>query len=245
MKVTRFLAPLLLLAVTASTSFAAAGTIHLSWNPCAVSPVNMTESGGTAIDAWATLTNQSDISQSYEIKIVAGSPGGPIADAWRFDPTGCEGSAFFFIATLPPAALSKTCPALQGTVPNFQVKDYAFDATNGKCQIVLANLYPNNGLGSGLADPTKQYFLAQYHFDFTFGVPGPSDPVAGTCGGVLAPVCLAIYQTDFVNTATEAVDWVRGQDFLTVNDPNNSSHCPGATPTVSKTWGQLKSQYRN
>jgi hypothetical protein len=243
MKVTRFFAPLLLLAVTASASFA--GTINLSWNPCAPSPIDHANPGGGALDFYAMLTNQSVISQSNEVKIVGGTPGAAMPDAWRFDPTGCEGDPFWTIVYSPPSALAKTCPAIQGAVANIQIKAFQFDATNGKIQIVSANLYPNNTLGNPASgDPSKQYFLGDFHLDFTFGVPGPSDPVAGTCGGVLAPVCLAIYQTDFIDTSGNQVDYVRGQDYLTVNDPNNGSHCPGATPAVSKTWGQLKNQYR-
>lgn len=243
MKVTRVLGSLLLLGMTATASFA--GTVDLNWTPCAPSGFNTNTAGGGPIHAYASLTNQSVVSQSYEIKIRGGSPGGPIADAWRFDPTGCEGTPFWGISVLPPAAVSKTCPALMGNVPNIQVKDYSYITTTGQVQIILANLYPNNGLGNpNSGNPATKYFMADYLFDLTFAVAGPSDPVAGTCGGVLNPVCLAIYQTDFIDLTGAQVDYTVGQGFLTVNDANNLSHCPGSVPTVPKTWGQVKGQYR-
>jgi hypothetical protein len=209
------------------------------------SPVNTALAPGAVLDLYAMLTNSTEVSQSYEIKLHAGTPGGPLVDAWRFDTNGCEGQTLWSFSVTPPAPLSKTCPSMQGSLPNIQVKDYQYDTTTGKSNLILANLYPNNGLGNPAdADPSKQYFLADFHFDFTFGVTGPGNP-PNTCGGIEQPVCWAIYQTDFINTAGDQVDWVQAQNFLTVNDPNNSSHCPGAVPAVPATWGQIKGAYHN
>jgi len=243
MKVTRFLASLLLLGVTASTSFAQ-GAVSLTWDGC-VGPINKAVPGGLPVNAFVSVLGHSQTAQSYEVKTRGGSAG-VIADAWRFDPTGCEGSSFFTLNHLAPASVVKTCPSFQGTIQSIQVKDYSFDATTGKVQIVLANLYPNNGLGNpGAVNPAQRYFLANYNFDLSFAVPGPSDPVAGTCGGVGIPVCFALYQADWLDLSGGQNDWSIASDFITSNDPNNSSRCPGAVPSVPKTWGFVKGQYHN
>jgi hypothetical protein len=174
------------------------------------------------------------------------APGGPIRDAWRFDPTGCEGSSFFTLNHLAPASVSKTCPSFQGTIQSLQIKDYSFDGTTGKVRITLANAYPNNGLGNPSAtNPGIRYFLANYHFDLSFATPGPTPPDNSTCGGVEVPTCWGLSSASWLDNNGVETQWAIAAGFITTNDPNNTQGCPGAVPAAPRTWGSVKSQYRN
>lgn len=242
MKLNRIFAAFAILAATATASFAT--TIDVTWTSC-TGATNINTTGGGALDAYVSCIGQNQAAQSYEVWAYGGAPGGT-PDAWRFDPSGCEGSAFFTLNHLATAAVIKTCPSFQDpTLASLQIKDYAYDGTTGKVRIVLANAYPNNGAGNPLAtDPTKRYFLANWHFDMTFAVVGPSDPNAGTCGGVGVPFCWALTRTNWLDTANNEVPFVHGKDYVTVNDVNNAQNCPAPVPAQPRTWGSIKGQYR-
>ena len=241
MKLNRIFASMLILAATATASFAD-GVVTMNWNSC-TGPVDISAAGGTVLNAYVSVLGQSQTSQSYQCVAIGGQPGGAMRDAWRFDPAGCD-NGFFTLNHLAPSAVSKTCPSIQGSNASLQIKDYSFDPTTGKCKIVLANAYPNNGLGNPAAtNPAVHYFLANYSFDMTFAVPGAGSPPA-TCGGIEVPACWALTSASWLDTNNNEIFWTHGSDFLTVNDPNNAQHCPGSVPAQSTTWGKVKGQYR-
>lgn len=233
---------MLILAATATASFAD-GVVTMNWTSC-VGPVNIASAPGGVLDAYVSVLGQSQTSQSYQCVAIGGAPGGAMRDAWRFDPAGCNVGQFTLNHTAP-AAVTKTCPSIQGTLASLQIKDYSFDPTTGKCKIVLANAYPNGGLGNPAStDPTKHYFLANYHFDMVFGSNGPTPADLSTCGGLEVPVCWALTSASWLDVNNNEISWTHGSDFLTVNDPNNGQHCPGSVPAQSTTWGKVKGQYR-
>jgi len=235
---------LLLLVVTAGAA-RADGIISMSWNAC-TGPINVNPTGGGVLDAYVSVLGQSQTAQSYQVWAYGRTPLATLPDAWRFDAGGCEGPGLFTLSHLAPAAVAKTCPSFQGTLPSLQIKDYAFDPATNRVRIVLANAYPNNGLGNPAAtNPAQRYFLANDHFDLTFAVAGPSDPAAGTCGGLSAPMCLWMTTTSWLDTNGTKFPWTHGIDFLTVNDPGNGQACPfGFDPARPRTWGSIKGQYR-
>jgi hypothetical protein len=236
MKVTRFLVSILLLGV-ASNAFAA-GAVSLNWDSC-VGPIDKAVPAGT-MQLFESVLGQSLPHQAYQVQVTLGSPGG-IRDAWRFDPAGCQGSSFITINHLAPASVVKVCPTFQGTAQSVQVKDYSYDALTGKAKLSLYNAYPP--ANNVQINPAQRYFLGQIIFDHTFSVAGPTDPGAN-CGGVEAPVCLHITSASWLDPAGAEFPWGIAQEFVTANDPANTSHCPGATPATSTTWGNLKNQYR-
>ena len=256
MKVTRFLAAIMLLGATASVSFAQ-GVVNFAWDGC-TGPIDKTigaglQSGPEFKGIWISVINQVDSHKAYDVRFFMGQPGG-IKDAWRFDASGCQGSGGLVIDHLSPA---KTCPSfMQTSNPSLQIKDYSYDSGTGKTRGVLANSYPN-GVGAGATvtptspattvNPATRYFLARFNFDQEYASVGPSQPGL-TCGGIESPACAHIV----VGVGATWLDlngvehaWGAAQEYVTANDPTNSFHCPGATPTTPKTWGSLKSQYRN
>jgi hypothetical protein len=240
MKVTRFLLSALFLGAMA-TAASAQGVASLGWDGC-TGPINKAVAAGTIADLNATVINHSTPHKAYQVFISLGSgAAGPLRDAWRFDAAGCQGSSLITINHLSPALLSKTCPSFQGTLPSLQIKDYSYDPLTGKARGVLANTYPDGN--SVQINPLQRYFLAQFKFDHTFSTVGPSDP-GQTCGGVEVPVCAHFTSASWLNFDGIETEWTRGQEFVTANDPNNVTRCPGATPAENKTWGSLKAQYK-
>jgi len=242
MKLNRIFASMLILAATATASFAD-GVVSLNWDSC-VGPVNKAVAGGAPVDAYVSVIGQTQTAQSYQCVTWGAQPGGPMRDAWRFDPTGCD-AGFFTLNHLAPAAVTKTCPSFQGAQQSLQIKDYSYDSTTGKVKIVLANAYPNGGAGNPAATVAgTHYFLANYHFDLSFAVAGPGDP-PNTCGGVDVPACFALTSATWLDLSGNEIAWTPGQNFITANDPTNAQHCPGIVPAQTRTWGSLKSQYRD
>jgi hypothetical protein len=241
---------MLLLTVTASRSVAENG-VSLSWDNCA-GPFNKSITGGATADVYISVLGQSQVSQAYEVVTFLSPATVAFPDAWRFDPTGCEGSTRIALNHLAPAAVAGSCPSFQGAFQSVQIKDYEFDTVSNKVRIVLADAYPNmdpatgvNHGNPGAVNPAQRYFLADYHFDFTSANAGPSPVDLSTCGGVEAPMCFMLTMATWVDLNGEEIPWAWNSGYLTANDPQDRSHCPSVVPVVAKTWGSLKSQYRN
>jgi len=235
MKVTRFLLSVLLLGVTATVS-SAQGVVNLSWQTC-TGPVDRAQVQAPGNKVIASVLGQSSPHQAYQVNIVAGSPGG-LRDAWRFDAGGCNDG---FLTMTHADASVKSCPGFQGG-EGLQIKKWTYDPLTGKTLGLIANAYAQTPALSPV--PTTRYFLAEWNFDHTFSVVGPGDP-GNTCGGLEVGVCLAIQDAKWLDMSGGEVPWTVGQSYVTANDAANASHCPGPVPVQSKTWGSLKSQYRN
>jgi len=246
MKVTRFLVTLLFLGA-ASTSAFAQGAVSLNWDTC-TGPINKSVTAAMVpspvIDI--SVLGQSLVHQAYQVQISVGG-NGPLRDAWRFDPAGCQSTPYY---TIDHLSLAKACPSFQGTLASVQVKDFSYDALSGKARISLYNAYPNNNPATGAPQgnpaaitSTQRYFLGSVTFNMLYGVAGPTDPGL-TCGGLEVGTCFHLTNQVWLDLAGNEVPWAVASEFVTSNDPNNLSHCPGATPTQSTTWGSLKNQYR-
>jgi hypothetical protein len=142
---------------------------------------------------------------------------------------------------LPPAAISKACPAFQGTLQSLQIKDYSYDPVTGKARGVISDAYP---AGQTTINSAQRYFLAGFRFDHTFSTTGNSDP-GNTCGGLEFGTCIHLTRANYASTDLVQFAWNIGQEYITANDAANSSNCPAATPAAHTTWGSLKNTYRN
>jgi hypothetical protein len=242
MKVTRFLVALSAVAAFA-TSASAQGVASLNWDTCA-GPIAKAIAPGTVASLYASVTNHSAPHNAYQVFVALGSgSAGPIADAWRFDAAGCQGSSFITIDHIAPAAVIKVCPSFQPPVQSLPVKDYSFDPISGKARAVCSNAYPAGDLDG--TNPATRYFLARFLFDHTFSVVGPTTPGAD-CGGLEKPVCAHFTSASWLNIGGSVeTEWAKNSEFVTANDPNNDTRCPGATPAQPTTWGSIKAQYKH
>jgi len=237
----------IVVALFAPAMAAADPHVDLAWDSC-VGPLSKSVGPGSVADLFVSVLGQTQAAQSYEIAIKIGTTIA-LPDAWRFDPTGCQGSDGFTINHLAPASVAATCPSFQGTVSSIQIRQYNYDASAGWALALLADLYPNGGVGNPAAiDPAQRYFLADFRFNQQYGVAGvPAD--FPYCGGLEQPICLTLNRQTWVDTAANPVEhaWAVSGPSVVANDPNDLSRCPGFVPVAARpaTWGAIKSQYRN
>ena len=90
--------------------------------------------------------------------------------------------------------------------------------------------------------PTTRYLLEEAGFDLTSAVVGASDPGV-TCGGFEQPMCFKLSHAGWLDTNGLEVPFERSSPTLSVSF-NGASACP-SVPVQAKTWGAIKSQYRN
>ena len=238
----------------ATLGHAANGVVDLTWGVTCTPIVQDITPTATPTSMIASELGNDQTHNAYQVRVLIGSASLTIPDAWRFDADGCQGTAFLSINHLPPATAVKTCPAFQGTNTSFQLKDYAFVNPGGIYATSIVRSYLANTYPAGMtAIGTTRYFLAQWIFDHTFSVAGATTPGVD-CGGFSTPMCVALLSgTRSAQTEGGTSSYLRMSDGVEIPfdpGPNNwlSTHglagCP-AVPTVNKTWGQIKSQYRN
>ena len=235
MKVARIFASLLLLAATASIS-SAAGVVSINWNTC-TGPTDKTPVAAVPGQKMIiSVVGHDQPHKAYDVRVVLGQPGG-LKDAWRFDDAGCEGSTLWALNVID----AKACAAFMQTATGLQIKKYTYDPLSQKATGLLANAYSDVPTSNG----ATRYLLAEFVFDLSFAVAGAGDP-PNTCGGLDAPLCAALTNTSWLTLDGQEIQWDKsGTPYVTANDANNLQHCPGAVPAMPKTWGSLKSQYRN
>lgn len=235
MRTIRLAIAFLLLATTASLSFAA-GAVSMNWDTC-TGPIVKSVPPGSVAALYVSVLGQEQLHKAYDVRVMVLQAGG-LRDAWRFDAPGCQGSSLIAIDS-QPVVPSKTCPIfMQTSAPSLQIKDYSYDALTGRARGVLANSYP---IGVTAVNPATRYFLARFNFDHTFSTLGASDP-GNTCGGLEIPMCAFFGQASWLTLDGIEIQWAMSQEFVLANDPN-SLGC--FTPAKSTTWGSIKSQYRN
>jgi hypothetical protein len=239
-RVSSSLALLLVLAAAAAAPgpATAVGTVDLSWNACnpvAPGPVTL----------FASVVGQDQAHKSYQVRLYIDAYPLAFPDAWRFDAAGCQGSSFIEIRHLPPAAVAKACPAMQGAVPGLQVKDYSYNALTGQAYCLLANSYPAGVLSP---NPATRYFLMAVVLDHTYSVTGAGTPGV-TCGGFEKDVTI-----DF---DSGCIGRFCGPDLPRWLDMDGNEHefavgqgsltfCGSCEPVPASatTWGSIKGQYR-
>jgi len=148
---------------------------------------------------------------------------------------------------MPPAAISKTCPAFQGVgTQSLQIRDFYFDAVSGRVRIVLASSYPH---GITTSDPNVRCFLGRVEFDHTYSVVGPGVP-AETCGGFETDMRLSFLSecNDPRFCSGTDVRWLDldgiEHEWEIENPTLTFCGSCGPTPALPTSWGQIKGQYR-
>ena len=246
MKVTRFLVTLLFLGA-ASTSAFAQGAVSLNWDTC-TGPINKSVTAAMVpspvIDI--SVLGQSLVHQAYQVQISVGG-NGPLRDAWRFDPAGCQSTPYY---TIDHLSLAKACPSFQGTLASVQVKDVGHvppldpgHYSTNYMRVTLYNTYPP-GILTGV-NPLTRYFLMAVNFNHASSVVGPGS--AGlTCGNFENPICFKMIRNYYLDPGGLEHPFGRNVSagaplFVTFN---GGGACT-AVPAKAATWGAIKSQYRN
>jgi hypothetical protein len=230
---------------SAGASQAAVGTVDLSWDGCTPVIADRTSTPPTADNKYTVFASETGNDQQtsgYQINFIYGSATAGVPDAWDFSPDGCQGSPLATLAWLPPAALSKSCPAFQQTAASLQITSVnesppADPYAVSLMRVVLANAYPTGVT----ANPALRYFLMSAAFDHTFSVVGPGSAGA-TCGFFETAMCFKLSKAAYIELSTGfEVPFNRGNSVLTFN---GTTAC-GGVPAKPTTWGKIKGQYRN
>lgn len=236
----------LLLAAIAPVAHAANGVVDLTWGTVCtpiVSAISNPAAGPVSVIASVAGSDQTH--GAYQVRFQLGDMNNTVPDAWRFDASGCPGSSLLQMNNTPPPALAKACPAFQGMNP-ITIKDYNFfpEFTGRPMTLmrgVIAVAYPFGAT----ALPGQRYFLAQFVFDHSLSVVGPTTP--GTdCGGFETPVVIQALFDDPKVVGAQSTSYIRFSDNVEyLFDPGNTTLTwNGAVPTANSTWGQVKAAYR-
>lgn len=220
---------------------AASGTIAMTWDTC-TGPLDKTVSADP-VTINISVLGTDILHKAYDVRLIYGDANQNVPDAWRFDAVGCQTSSAVTINHLPPAALSKSCPAfMQTSAPSLQIKDVSLSANidgyaSTLMRMVMANSYPN---GVATVNPATRYFLAGLQMSTAFSVNGPGDP-PNTCGGFEIPICFKLSRGSLLDLNGIETQFDRPGAVMSVTW-QGASACSGV-PAKPATWGQIKNQY--
>lgn len=222
------LALALLLLVAPATS-GAASSIRYGWDDCSNTVVNKDWSGPGVYSQVMTLTGMDEPFNGFSVVIVNTA-------GWSYGWGWCSLATWCPVETGDDhGCVSRRAEATAGvagcdSIPGLTItrSDFTGGVTSPRGYILIEGSVP----APVRLDPGRRYglFTAAYHLD------GPgTNPPAPPCSDVLEPRCFHVVWHGFGLIENEFVSW---------NDPANSSNCPFATPVRDMTWGRLKSHYR-
>jgi hypothetical protein len=249
--------------IAASVSTGHAAGINLGWDDCGglgSTPFNKfgtptfscntnASTAGLTSSIVGSYVLASDISNFVTLEAVLdmkasfGAYGGELAPWWDFGnypavaTPGCRnGELLFSFRNAATSCLDWPGPApVQGNM----IFERGFGAPN-RARIKLIGAYT-----SGTPQPV---LAGDEMVAFTLTINNAKTAGTGSCAGCTTPMCLVLVmlvvgQSPAANPPL-SLDTPDVVDFVTWNDASNTSHCPGAVPTVRSTWGQVKSLYR-
>jgi len=223
----------------AGVSQAAIGTVDMTWDGC-TGPVDKTTTVAQQWGLFITEIGHDEVQKAYDVRIIYGNATQTVPDAWRFDADGCEGGTVIF-----QDVTSKLCPPFsQNAAGALQIKKVEFSAifepyATTLMKVLLANAYANSPVTPVAG---TRYLLERIGFDLTAAVPGAGSPPV-SCGGYEQPMCFKLSYATWLDVNGAEIPFNRSSPTLSVSF-NGPSACP-AVPVQPKTWGAIKSQYRN
>lgn len=238
-------AALALSATVASAQTLPGGSIHLAWDDCYFA------GGGGGIDKTFACNSNAGAARNIFASVVPPtgltqyvghiavfdlqSATSPLPLWWQFQAGGCRLATSL---TAAPAAGVTSCLDLTDN-PQFGGIDYAA-AGSGPNRARLRTAY---AMDAGLAGPvadTDELTVLQ------ISINNNRTTGAGSCAGCNVPVCLVFNSLllDQVDTNLPRGLVSSGEQQFVTWQGSVGVACPAATPTQSKTWGQVKSLYR-
>lgn len=231
---TTTLASLAALVILAGSASAQTGSLRLSWSNCdpIIQDLSFTGPGQVATLVGSAIGTASP-HKAFRARILIQSG---LPDAWRFDADGCNSGQVGLVTS----ALNKGCPAFQGTNP-LAIFNYGYEVDGaGTATFDAINAYDL----VAAPDPAVRTTVFQAKFDHIFSDFGPHDPLVA-CGRAELPICFALVYTEFLNPDLTVIPFdAIESDYVTWQDPANSTNCPGATQNETTTWGRVKGLYR-
>ena len=235
----------------AGRSEAASGTVSMNWDTC-TGPIDRASAGAGTYPLLVSTLGIDFLHKAYDVKIIYGNASQTVPDAWRFDAAGCQTtSQVSFVMTWgkAPPAYAAGCgdKMMQTSSPSLPITDATLNGgtstaglyNDNLMRLVAANSYPN---GVATINAATRYLMVAVVFDHAFSVDGASDPGL-TCGGLIEPICFKLQNAGVldINGIESQMDRPGG----VVSASFNGASACSAVPASAKTWGQIKSQYRN
>ena len=235
-------AALALSATVASAQNLPGGSIHMGWDDCyfggAGGGSDMTfacnTNAGAAFNAYASVIPPAGLTQFVGSAGVFDIQGASAALPLWWQIGGCRASSSL---TAAPAAGVTSCLDLTDN-PQFGGLDYNF--TNSPNRARLRTAY---AMDAGLAGPVS---VDEYTV-LVLTINRQRTTGTGSCAGCATPVCIVFNSLllDQVDPLLPKGNVTSGeQQWVTWQGLSSQVPCPAATPTQSKTWGQVKSLYR-
>ena len=230
----------------AGTGYAANGVVDMSWDNCSPIVQDKTTTTAGVYSIYVSELGNDTFHRGHQVRVIYADQTASVPDAWRFDPVGCQGTAFVTLDHTAPAAVVKTCPSFSQTAGAVAVKNVDFTDVNDPYALTTMRVVVASGYSDGAtAIPTTRYFLASFKFDHTFSVVGATTP-GSTCGGFEGSVCFKLTTATYADAALVETSFDRAVApgaplFVTFNGP---AGC-GGVPAKPTTWGSIKGQYRH
>jgi len=232
-----------LLALTASMSFA--GGVNLSWSSCGANGVASVTKACTNNSAVGTLyctaTPPVDMNQANgQVSVVDVQTTQATLDPWwRMDSAGCTGRTTAVSCNMDFTAAPD----------NVNCNDpWAGQASPGANVSVLA---PGRLRlkGTGAISATTIMDAATEWAICKLSIGGAKTAGTGNCAGCLDGACIVlndVFLTEPIGVGDYHVTNALVRQFVTYQSTGAGvgGGCPGATPTLNKTWGSVKTLYR-
>lgn len=162
----------------------------------------------------------------------------PLPDFWAIQPSGCRDGAMAIPTVMStsgatgctnPFVLAPTDPAGQG-----ETNGITADVATGRVRI--KSFHIRASVGVNLPPPASAGgYIAN---NFALAPDG-----ADVCAGCADPACIVLNQVEYYSgNENRQIHQPELRNYLIWN--GGSPNCPGATPTKSSTWGQVKALYR-
>ncbi len=154
-----------------------------------------------------------------------------LPDFWRFDNSGCNGPLNWQFGYHPTPGPNPGCADMWDGVAGGGGQ---YDPPSGNTSRVRWTMAVNDpAIALTMPNATETYMQ-----DFTI-----KHAKAGVCAGCEERICF-VYQEEKLSLIDGTILRVSNPGNATANCGYTPHNCPGATPTQSKSWGQLKSLYR-
>lgn len=218
--------------------------VDISYQCASIVPDAIVYEGGSWSGAMVSVTGHSAAHRGYALRLVVrATDGGPLPDAWRYDPGGCQDADRFDLSYDPIVEIVRPASCVpfhrySSHGPATEVVTY--DPVSGELRIDFRFEYQPPSLP---ADPTWWYGLLRIHFSHEGSrVETASDP--STCGGLERAVCLSLVDARWIDPAGIEHPWTIGNGTITAHIAGVPPGTCGAVPARAATWGAIKGSYR-
>ena len=207
-------------AAVSPTAHAQNPEVVLSWGGlCPTVVKNMDFTGPQPYVLWVGAKNLTASDRNVGSQVTL-NLGPTVADAWRFDNSGCQGQSLITAYSDAAHPDSKSCPTMTGT-NELRIYNYSYDPGTMRASLGMATSYD-----AFTPSPGVTYTLWKVYFDHTYSVAGvdgdpltcdnagQSMPISITAGVASSYLTLAAGGTPeaftFANPSDQSITWGAG-----------------------------------